>query len=154
MLASQAQIFSFLPERHAEPLSVRDSKIHNCITKENGFVHTKENESNRWNGLQSMLSCKRFSSKKSLETQIFISWRLFPPSSYTFLLLSLKFFTLPMGLKESPSQKSVKPRVTFSCFKASFLWLSRILWQWMNFCRDKLSYHNTLFQIFKNVQKV
>ena len=79
---------------------------------------------------------KDFQAKKGLKTQIFISWRLFSPSSYTFLLFEVPYFA--HGTKRKPiTKKSVKPRVTFSCFKASFLWLSRTLWQWMNFCRDK-----------------
>ena len=90
----------------------------------------------KWLAINAALQKIFKQAKKRLENPNLHLMTTFFPHQVT-LFCSLKFLTLPMGLKESPSQKSVKPRVTFSCFKASFLWLSRTLWQWMNFCRDK-----------------
>ena len=79
----------------------------------------------KWLAINAVLQ-KIFKQKKPWNPNLHLMTTFSPIKLHFFA--SLKFLTLPMGLKESPSQKSVKPRVTFSCFKASFLWLSRALW--------------------------
>ena len=62
----------------------------------------------KWLAINAALQKIFKQAKKGLKTQIFISWRLFPPSSYTFLLFEVPYFA--HGTKRKPITKKCETK--------------------------------------------